>query len=192
MTRSGTIRHDLYALYKKYGKFSTTLIDPPWTFKNSTGKGAPQHKRLYRYATLTNEEIFGLPVGKLAEKNTHVYCWCPNAFLHEGLQALAAWGFTFKTVLIWHKIRKDGGSDGRSMGFYFRNVTEVCLFGVKGKLRTFQPGRTQVNYLAESKIEHSRKPEKLYEIIEQCSPGPFLEMFARYTRENWCSWGDEV
>lgn len=191
-TISQDINEQLLALRKKQGRFTTVLIDPPWQFKNSTGKVAPGHKRLHRYETLTNEEIYSLTLNKITKVNAHVYCWCPNALLGWGLMALNAWGFEFKTMLVWHKIRKDGGSDGRGVGFYFRNVTEVCLFGVKGKLRTLQPGRTQVNYFSSMKREHSRKPEELYDIIERCSPGPFVELFARYPRKNWTSWGDEV
>jgi N6-adenosine-specific RNA methylase IME4 len=104
-----------------------------------------------------------------------------------------AWGFDYKTNLIWHKIRKDGGSDGRGVGFYFRNVTEMILFGVRGpKARTLAPGRRQVNFLASRKREHSRKPDEQYELIESCSPGPYLEMFARGTRPDWTYWGNQA
>ena len=93
---------------------------------------------------------------------------------------------------MWYKIRKDGGPDGRGVGFYFRNVTELLLFGVKGSLRTLKPGRTQVNILSTRKQEHSRKPQEVYGIIERCSPGPYLELFARERVEGWTQWGDEV
>jgi N6-adenosine-specific RNA methylase IME4 len=78
------------------------------------------------------------------------------------------------------------------VGFYFRNVTEPVLFGVRGSLRTLDPGRRQVNLLATRKREHSRKPEELYDIVEACSPGPYLELFARYPREGWARWGAEA
>jgi N6-adenosine-specific RNA methylase IME4 len=116
----------------------------------------------------------------------------PNALLPDGLAAMQAWGFTYKTNIVWHKIRKDGGSDGRGVGFYFRNVTELILFGVRGKkARTLDPGRRQVNYLSTQKREHSRKPDELYPIIEACSPGPYAELFARGSRMGWNSWGLE-
>jgi N6-adenosine-specific RNA methylase IME4 len=105
---------------------------------------------------------------------------------------LAAWGFKYKTMLVWHKVRADGGSDGRGVGFYFRNVTESILFGVRGRLRTLAPGRRQVNLLASRKREHSRKPDELYELVEACSPGPYLELFARHPRRGWAAWGDEA
>ena len=86
---------------------------------------------------------------------------------------LAAWGFDYKSNLVWHKVRKDGGSDGRGVGFYFRNVTEIILFGTRGRnARTLPPGRRQVNLIATRKREHSRKPDEQYALIESCSPGP--------------------
>lgn len=153
---------------------------------------APEHKRLRRYRTMDFDEIAALPVGDLAEPQSHLYLWCPNALLLEALTTLKAWGFTYKTNLVWYKVRKDGGPDGRGVGFYFRNVTELLLFGVRGKLRTLKPGRRQVNMIVTRKEEHSRKPEAAYEIIEACSPGPFVELFARQRRPGWESWGDQV
>lgn len=173
-------------------RYGTILADPPWQFLNRTGKMAPEHKRLARYATLTLEEIKTIPVASAAEDKSHLYLWVPNALLAEGLDVMRAWGFTYKSNLVWHKIRKDGGSDGRGVGFYFRNVTELILFGVRGSLRTLAPGRRQVNYLCSQKREHSRKPDELYPIIEQCSPGPYLELFARIKHPGWHQWGNEV
>jgi N6-adenosine-specific RNA methylase IME4 len=174
-------------------RFRTILADPPWQFTNRTGKVAPEHRRLSRYETLSMQEIVTLPVDKITESTAHLYLWVPNALLPEGMMVLEAWGFSYKTNLIWHKVRKDGGSDGRGVGFYFRNVTEIILFGVKGKnARTLAPGRRQVNLLATRKREHSRKPDEQYEIIEACSPGPRLELFGRGTREGWETWGNQA
>src|SRR5215470_1182646 len=166
--------------------YGTILADPPWQFINRTGKMAPEHRRLSRYSTMTLPEISAMPVGEIAAPTSHLYLWVPNALLPEGLAVMAAWGFAYKSNIIWHKIRKDGGPDGRGVGFYFRNVTELVLFGVKGKnARTLSPGRRQVNYLATRKREHSRKPDEQYEIIEACSSGPFIELFARGARKGW-------
>jgi N6-adenosine-specific RNA methylase IME4 len=174
-------------------RFATILADPPWQFTNKTGKVAPEHKRLARYPTLKLDDIKSLPVGQLAAPMAHMYLWCPNALLPEGLAVMEAWGFTYKSNVVWHKIRKDGGPDGRGVGFYFRNVTELILFGVRGKnARTLAPGRRQVNFLATRKREHSRKPDEQYEIIEACSPGPFLELFSRGTRKGWSTWGNQA
>jgi N6-adenosine-specific RNA methylase IME4 len=119
--------------------------------------------------------------------------WVPNALIPEGLRVMAAWGFTYKTNLVWHKVRRDGGPDGRGVGFYFRNVTELVLFGTRGKnARTLAPGRSQVNFFASRKREHSRKPDEQYPIIERCSPGPRIELFSRGRRDGWTCWGNEA
>jgi N6-adenosine-specific RNA methylase IME4 len=174
-------------------RFGTLLADPPWRFQNRTGKMAPEHRRLNRYTTMTLEEIASLPVAEFSADTSHLYLWVPNALLLEGLQVMKAWGFAYKTNLVWHKVRKDGGPDGRGVGFYFRNVTELVLFGVKGKkARTRAPGRRQVNFIKSMKREHSRKPDELYDIVEACSPGPYLELFARALRRDWTSWGNEA
>jgi N6-adenosine-specific RNA methylase IME4 len=187
-----TVGSDL-AGFAEGRRFSTILADPPWRFANRTGKIAPEHRRLSRYETLSIEEICALPVRECAGEPAHLYLWVPNALLPWGLQVLEAWGFTYKTHLIWHKVRKDGGPDGRGVGFYFRNVTEVLLFGVRGKnARTLAPGRRQVNFLATRKQEHSRKPDEQYGIIEACSSGPYLELFARGNRPGWVCWGAQA
>ncbi len=173
-------------------RFGTILADPPWQFMNRTGKMAPEHKRLKRYSTMSLREIMELPVSRISAPQSHLYLWVPNALILEGLEVMKSWGFTYKTNLVWYKIRKDGGPDGRGVGFYFRNVTELVLFGVRGNLRTAKPGRTQVNIIRSRKREHSRKPDELYDIIERCSPGPYLELFARHKRTGWFQWGDEA
>ena len=163
-------------------RFPAILADPPWRFQNRTGKVAPEHGRLRRYGTMSLDEIAALRVAELAAEPAHLYLWVPNALIAEGLAVMAAWDFTYKALLVWHKVRKDGGSDGRGVGFYFRNVTELILFGVRGRnARTLAPGRRQVNLLATRKREHSRKPDEQYAIIEACSAGPYLELFARGT-----------
>jgi N6-adenosine-specific RNA methylase IME4 len=178
--------------HKSPPQFGTILADPPWQFMNRTGKMAPEHKRLHRYRTMKLEEICAMPVREIAKPQSHLYLWVPNALLAEGLQVRSAWGFTYKTNIVWYKVRKDGGPDGRGVGFYFRNVTELLLFGTRGKLRTLPPGRREVNMMVSRKQEHSRKPGQSYDIIERCSPGPFLELFARNIRRGWTQWGDEV
>ena len=197
MTRD--IASDLLQLADR--NFRTALADPAYEFDNRSGKVAPEHRRLRRYRTMPIDEICALPVSPIMASTAHLYLWCPNALLPYGLRIISAWGFTYKSNLVWHKIRKDGGSDGRGVGFYFRNVTEILLFGVRGKnARTLAPGRRQVNFLATRKREHSRKPDEIYPIIEACSPGPFVELFARAGRDDeaipyqqpWTRLGDEA
>lgn len=174
-------------------KYSTILADPPWRFANRTGKMAPEHRRLSRYGTMTLQEIMALPVARVSRDPAHLYLWVPNALIGEGLAVMKSWGFEYKTNLVWYKVRKDNGPDRRGVGFYFRNVTELVLFGVRGKkARTLRPGRTQANLLQTRKREHSRKPDEIFDIIEACSSGPYLELFARHPRSGWAQWGDEV
>ncbi|MDY3763669.1 MAG: MT-A70 family methyltransferase [Candidatus Ventricola sp.] len=174
-------------------KYKTIYADPPWQFSNRTGKMAPEHKRLNRYSTMKLNDIKKLPVSDVADEKSHLYLWVPNALLPEGLEVMKAWGFEYKTNLIWEKVRKDGMPDGRGVGFYFRNVTEIVLFGIKGdNNRTLQPGRSQVNLLRSMKREHSRKPDEWIDLIERCSPGPYLELFARGDRKNWDMWGNQA
>lgn len=174
------------------GGWPTILADPPWRFTNRTGKVAPEHRRLHRYGTMSAKDIAALPVAGVAAGNAHLYLWVPNALVPEGFQAMEGWGFRYVSNLVWAKRRKDGGPDGRGVGFYFRNVTELVLFGVRGSMRTLPPGRRQVNMIETRKREHSRKPDELYGVIESCSPGPWLELFARQARPGWTAWGDEA
>jgi len=174
-------------------KFSTIYADPPWRFQNRTGKVAPEHKRLNRYDTMGLDEIKALPISEIADKKCHLYLWVPNALLPDGLEVMKAWGFEYKGNIVWEKVRKDGGPDGRGVGFYFRNVTELLLFGVRGAPnRTLDPARSQVNLIRTQKREHSRKPDEIIPIIERCSPGPFIELFARGDREGWAMWGNQA
>lgn len=179
------------SVLKHSKKFGTILADPPWQFSNRTGKMAPEHRRLHRYHTMKIDEICALPIPALAADKSHLYLWCPNALLAWGLRVMEAWGFEYKTNIVWLKVRKDGGPDGRGVGFYYRNVTELVLFGTRGKLRTAEAGRRMVNFIATMKERHSTKPAELYDMIEHCSPAPYLELFARNIRPGWVQWGDE-
>lgn len=192
MPRKADLNPGLDSLGSVEEAYGTILADPPWRFSNRTGKMAPEHVRLSRYSTMTLEEIKELPIPQFAKDKSHLYLWVPNALILEGLEVMKRWGFKYKTNLVWYKIRKDGGPDGRGVGFYFRNVTELVLFGVRGGLRTRSAGRRQTNIIAQRKREHSRKPDELYDIIERCSPGPYLELFARHDRSGWAQWGNEI
>ena len=173
--------------------FRTIYADPPWQFQNRTGKVAPEHRRLTRYPTMPIADIKALPVYELAGICCHLYLWVPNALLPDGLEVMRSWGFEYKTNIIWEKVRHDGQPDGRGVGFYFRNVTEILLFGIRGTgNRTLAPARSQVNLIRTMKREQSRKPDEMIPIIEACSPGPYLELFARGDREGWAMWGNQA
>lgn len=190
MSELDKLNESILALGKE--QYGTILADPPWRFNNRSGKVAPEHKRLERYPTMPVGDIMSLRIADVASAKSHLYLWVPNALIAEGIAVMKAWGFTYKTNLVWLKVRKDGEPDGRGVGFYFRNVTELVLFGVRGKMRTADPGRSQTNIIRSRKREHSRKPDELYDIIEPCSPGPYLELFARNQRVGWDSWGNEL
>lgn len=195
MITSSTLEQTIqdFQNYTAGKKYRTIYADPPWQFQNRTGKVAPEHKRLNRYRTMTLDEIKRLPVSEVADEKSHLYLWVPNALLPEGLEVMRAWGFEYKTNLIWEKVRKDGLPDGRGVGFYFRNVTEILLFGIKGSNnRTLDAGRSQVNLVRAMKREHSRKPDEFISLIESCSSAPFLEMFARGNRAGWDMWGNQA
>lgn len=176
-------------------RYNTIYADPPWQFQNRTGKVAPEHKRLMRYATMTLSDIKALPVSEIAGDKSHLYLWVPNAMLPDGLAVMDAWGFEYKGNIVWEKVRKDGLPDGRGVGFYFRNVTELLLFGIRKNSspnRTLAPARSQVNLIRTMKREHSRKPDEIIPIIEACSMGPRIELFARGDRDGWDMWGDQA
>ena len=174
-------------------KFATIYADPPWRFQKRTGKVAPENKKLNRYETMDLEAIKAMPVSQIAADKSHLYLWVPNALLPEGLEVMKAWGFEYKGNIVWEKVRKDGQPDGRGVGFYFRNVTELLLFGIRGdNNRTLAPARSQVNLIRTMKREHSRKPDEIIPIIENCSPGPFIELFARGDRDGWAMWGNQA
>lgn len=176
-------------------KYEVVYADPPWRFQNRTGKVAPEHKRLTRYETMTLKDIKALPVPEITGSKCHLYLWTPNALLPEGLAVMDAWGFEYKGNIVWEKVRKDGQPDGRGVGFYFRNVTELLLFGIKKNSapnRTLAPARSQVNLIRTMKREHSRKPDEIIPIIEACSAGPRIELFARGDREGWDMWGNQA
>ena len=186
---------DSLLLFTNGKTYQTIYADPPWQFQNRTGKVAPEHKRLARYETMSVDDIKALPVQALVGDKAHLYLWVPNALLPDGLAVMDAWGFEYKSNIIWEKVRKDGQPDGRGVGFYFRNVTEMLLFGIRKNSapnRTLAAARSQVNLLRTIKREHSRKPDEIIPVIEACSAGPRIELFARGDRPGWDMWGNQA
>lgn len=170
----------------------TVLADPPWRFSNRTSRVAPECPRLNHYETMELSEICALPVATIAEKHAHLYLWVPCSLIGSGLEVMKAWGFDYKTMLVWHKVRRDGGTRRDGCGWYFRTAAELLLFGVRGRARTLAPGRHTASVVSAERLGHSRKPDAFYELIEACSPGPFVELFARRPRDGWHSWGDQL
>lgn len=173
-------------------KYKTIIADPPWRFSNSTGKVAPEHKRLYHYPTMSLDEIcsIGPWIQDHIKSGAHLYLWAPTALLNQGLLTMAAWGFDHKTNIYWHKITKDGISDRSCMGFYYRNVVKPCLFGVTDRERTNHFNIP--NLIAEKKRSHSQKPEAFYSLVQRQSDGPYLELFARQNRPGIDAIGNDL
>ena len=184
--------------------FVTVYADPPWRFDDRSFRGAPEEvlrgklaasgkQSRFQYPTMALEEICALPVKDLVAKDAHIYLWVPNALINQGMQVMEAWGFKFKTLFVWVKLSKDlEPATNSGLGHYFRNCSELLFFGVRGRLRTLAPARKQMNVILSRKERHSKKPEEMYQIIERCSSGPYLEMFARQNRAGWTSWGNQT
>lgn len=171
--------------------FRTILADPPWRFGNRRSGMSPESGLRPRYATMALADICDMPVESIAAQDAHLYLWVPTAMLPEGLKVMEHWGFRYTTSLTWLKTRRDGEPDGSGVGFYFRNASELLLFGVRGSLRTLPAARSMTNVITARRREHSRKPMEAYHVIEQSSPGPRVELFARQERPGWAVWGDE-
>lgn len=164
-------------------KFSTIMIDPPWDWgdegdADQFGRARPD------YATMSIEQIEALPVGKLAESDSHMYMWITNRSLPKGFRLLEAWGFRYVTMLTWAK-------PNFGMGNYFRGQTEHVLFGVRGSLMLKRKDVGTLFSAPRGEGGHSSKPSAFYDLVESCSPGPYLEMFSRSNRKDWTQWGQE-
>jgi N6-adenosine-specific RNA methylase IME4 len=166
-------------------KYRTVVADPPWAYRDKLRIGSgPKHKGAdSQYQTMPLEEIKALGVGEWADSDAHLYLWVTNAFMAEGHEIAKAWGFQVRTILTWVKPRV-------GLGHYFRNNTEHVLFCVRGSLKTLTtPLRTAYEW---PQGRHSEKPAAFYDLVEQVSPGPYLDVFARVHRFHWDAWGNEV
>lgn len=176
-------------------KYRTIVVDPPWQYRQTLARnGAESH-----YECMTHEELLALPVKEWADDNAHLYLWTTNAFMVQAHDLAEAWGFDQKTILTWIK-------SPISLGFYFRNNTEHILFCVKGSMRVnradMPTALEEVDGAAFNapRARHSEKPQSFYDMVEQMSPGPYLDVFARKQRfvlhgkhagEKWATWGNE-
>lgn len=184
------------------GGYKGLSADPPWKYDDSLpgpGRGAESH-----YDSLHPKAIAGMApqVRAITAPNAHLHLWCTNSFIGEAYHVAEAWGFTPKTVVTWVKVtdapetlpyeRDEPAevSERIGMGHYYRNTTEHMLFAVKGSLSTFR--NDAPTHLFAERTEHSAKPEKAYRLIEDMSPGPYLDMFARESRDGWDAWGAEI
>lgn len=163
------------ALPKQY---RTILADPPWDVQQVGRLGAQRH-----YPLMSVQQICALDVGQLAAESAHLWLWVTNAAIFAGREVMQAWGFTYRSVLTWVK-------PVYGLGQYLRTASEHLLLGTRGKAPILF--RSQPSWLFAPRQEHSHKPEEQYAVIERCSPGPYLELFARAKRPGWDCWGNEV
>lgn len=176
-----SIVRDLGELVGQGAKFSTVYADPPWPYANTAARGAAEN----HYSTMTLDAIRGEPVKELITAAAHLHLWTTNAFLHEAFDVIQAWGFRYKSCLVWIKPQL-------GMGNYWRVSHEYLLLGVRGSL-PFRD-RTCRSWLMARRTVHSRKPFAFRELIERVSPGPYLELYGReeLPRSNWTVYGNAV
>lgn len=161
------------------GVYRTIVADPPWRYDNRGTRGAATD----HYPTMDLDTICDLaPTYVPAADDAHLYLWATNAFLRDAFTVMEEWGFSYKTCLTWVKPQI-------GLGNYFRNATEHVLFGVRGRLKIQQ--NNVPTWFKAKRGKHSVKPESFFELVESCSPGPYLEMFARRRRPGWDVWGNE-
>jgi N6-adenosine-specific RNA methylase IME4 len=178
-------------------KFRTIVADPPWQtragpvslhaaadgYRRQAAPGLPSRSLVY--TTLTVDQISALPVTSVAADDAHLYLWTINAYVEDAYRVVRAWGFTPSTLLVWAKAPK-----GRGLAGTFATATEYVLFARRGSLKAAI--RVDRNWWQWKRGAHSAKPEAFQDMIEQISPGPYLELFARRQRLGWSVWGNEV
>ena len=164
--------------------YRTIVADPPWRYGTRTPTSTAKARRAAadaHYATMTVEDICAIQVP--AADDAHLYLWATNPLLREAFDVVAAWGFTYRTTLTWLKTGALG------MGFYFRGDTEHVLFATRGSSPIAAANRRR-NWFHAQRTRHSVKPDAFYDLVEQVSPGPYLEIFARRARFGWDYAGD--
>jgi len=179
----------------KQNHYKVVYCDPPWSFETYSAKGKTEKSPEAHYRTTSTEELKSLPVSDWAAKDAVLLMWIVDSHLEQALDLIKAWGFTFKTIgFNWVKITKGSTPENpvprMSLGLWTRKESEICLLATRGKPSRIGKGVRQV--VLEAAREHSRKPDCVRERIEELLEGPYLEMFARTTRDGWDAFGDEV
>jgi len=164
-------------------KFSAICIDPPWDWKDE-GDNSQLGRGNTTYGSMSHEELLAFPVGQYGAADSHIYLWITNRSLPKGFSLLEAWGYRYVTMLTWCK-------PSIGMGNYFRGSTEQVLFGVRGSLSLSRKD-AGTWFSAPRGKAHSAKPDSFYDLVESCSPGPYLDVFARRERDGWVCWGGEL
>jgi N6-adenosine-specific RNA methylase IME4 len=172
------------AIAESGAKFATIVIDPPWDWgdegdQDQLGRARPD------YATMSKEQLFALPLPDLSDDDCHLYLWITNRSLPKGFELMERWGFRYVTAITWAKPHF-------GMGNYFRGQTEHVLFGVKGSQPLKRKDVGTLFNAPRGPDGHSSKPPEFYDLVESCSPGPYLEMFSRCNRDGWKAWGENA
>jgi len=165
-------------------KYKTILVDPPWQYRNKKTGGSMISGSESKYPTMSLDELLKLPIQNLSDRDCVLFLWATTPLLPEAFQLMKGWNFTYKTAIFWRKIMSLG------MGFWFRGQMEMCLLGIKGKVKAFRAQRC--NVIQSKALKHSQKPVELYDLIEPYILDPKIELFARNRREGWDVWGNEI
>ena len=184
-------------------KYKTILADPPWPYNSpkaivgNGGRGSLNAKNIIQvdverhYDTMTLEAIQNLQIEERCEADAHLYLWTTNSFMVEAHEVARSWGFTPKTILTWVKIQNsEPVKPSMKTGYWYRSATEHIVFAVRGKLRL--AGNATPTAFLLPRLPHSVKPDFFYDLIEDQSPGPYLELFARRVRDGWSQWGNQI
>lgn len=178
---SGGQSVDIFTTDKKY---RVIYADPPWSYNDKQDTdyygGAEKH-----YGTMPLDEIAALPIERIAEKNAVLFLWTTNPLIFDSKQIFEAWGFTYKSMFIWDKVKT-------GMGHYNSVRHEMLLICTRGSCTPDTPRMFDSVQSIERSSNHSEKPQEFREIIETLYAGEKIELFARVKREGWDVWGNEV
>jgi N6-adenosine-specific RNA methylase IME4 len=169
-------------------KYNTIVLDPPWNISSKgKDKDRPNRKRKLDYITMSIDEIKSIPLDQVANIGCHVYCWTTNKFLKEAFDVFESWNVNYHLTLVWTK------PNGIMPCYGYKFATEFCLFGFYGKpMQKFQ-SMAKLNWFENPSIKpHSTKPQKFFSLVDEMSPSPKVELFARQKRQGWSSWGNEI
>lgn len=171
-------------------KYKVIYADPPWYFKNYSKKGEGKNPNQH-YSCMELEDIKALPIQNIADKDCVLLMWVVDPMLAQSLEVIEAWGFKYKTVgFTWAKTNQDGLNFFMGTGYWTRANPEMCLLATRGKPKRINANVRQL--VIDKRREHSRKPDQMYSHIENLVEGPYIELFARTTREGWDCWGNET
>ena len=183
-----TVRHKARIATRVWpeGKFGLIYADPPWQYEAGTAR--PWDAIEEHYPTMALEEIqaLGDRVRELTTPNTVLYLWCPVPKLIEATTVLDAWGFRYRTAMVWVK-------DRLGMGYWVRQRAELLLIGVRGHPVPPAENDRPDSVVEAPRREHSKKPEEVADLLDRLFPDvPKVELFARQARPGWTAWGNEA